>query len=85
MSFSYNNFCCIKKAFYQKAKKLPKVKLFGYLSNCDVSFKIKIKMVLLFLLQKCSKNTIFNLEIITSCHSIQNVTLHENLFVWLLI
>ena len=31
-------------------------------------------------LQKCSTNEFFNLETITSCHYIQHITLHKNLF-----
>ena len=61
------------------------LKLFGYFSNCDISFKnfqIKYGFPFSFTsLQKCSINDFFNLETITSCYYIQhNITFHKNVF-----
>ena len=71
-------------------KKVPKVMLFGYVSNCDISFKTSNYRWASFQfgfqwasnftsLQKCSTNEFFNLESIISCHSIQHIILHRNL------
>ena len=63
-------------------KKVPKV---GYLAMFLIVIfllKLQIKDGLppnFTSLQKCSTNEFFNLEIITSCHYIQHITLHRNL------
>ena len=66
--------------FFNKAKKVPKVMLFGCFLIVIFLSKLQIKNGLpsnFTSLQKCSANEFFNLETITSCHYIQHTKLHR--------
>ena len=59
-------------------KRVPKVLLFGYFSNCDIyplKFHIKDGFSFNFpSLQKCLTNEFFNFETMTLCHSALQIT-----------